>query len=250
MDERQHEAQRLMRLYGLRDDAHLAFWKQLDTVYFLRHEAREIAWHARILHSRFEQEEPLVRARLSESGEGLQVLLYCRDRPDLFARICSFFERAGYSILDAKIYTTLAGYALDSFYIYIPEQHDEHYRDLIGYVEYELAAKLAESGPLPPPMNGRLSRALKHFPLPPQVLIRADDKQKLHILSLVAGDRPGLLSRIARVLSHHGIAIHSAKIMTLGDRAEDTFTLSGAALNDPKSLVRLEADLMETLRVS
>jgi [protein-PII] uridylyltransferase len=246
---RREEALRLMRRYGLRDDAHLAFWKTLDPVYFLRHDASEIAWHARLLHARFAEDDIKVRARLSDSGEGLQVMVYCNDRPDLFARICAFFERAGYSIFDAKIYTTLKGYALDSFYVYNAEARGAEYRDLVGYIEFELAQLLASHEPLPAPLSGRVSRALRHFRLPPQLLIRSDDKQKLHILSLVAGDRPGLLSRIARVLSNHGVAIHSAKIMTLGERAEDTFTISGPVLSDPKSLVRLEADLMETLRI-
>ncbi|HEY9100698.1 [protein-PII] uridylyltransferase [Chitinimonas sp.] len=249
LDERRSEAASLMRRHGLRDDAHLPFWKTLDAVYFLRHDAPEIAWHGRVLWGRYDKDEIVVRARPVEQDEGLQVLVYCPDRPDLFARICAFFERAGYSIFDAKIYTTLRGYALDSFYVDIADGRDTDYRDLVGYIEYELAQLIARNEPLPPPLSGRLSRVLKHFPLPPQVLIRQDDKQKLHILSLVAGDQPGLLSRIARVLSTHGIGIHSAKIMTLGERAEDTFTISGAALADPKSLVRLEADLMETLRV-
>ncbi|MBV8465773.1 MAG: [protein-PII] uridylyltransferase [Burkholderiales bacterium] len=249
LSERREEARGIMRRFGLRDDAHMAFWKTLDPVYFLRHDSSEIAWHARILNSRFEQNEVLVRARVGDAGEGLQVLIYCHDRPDLFARICAFFERAGYSIFDAKIYTTLKGYALDSFFVNIPGDGEAEYRDFVGYIEYELAQLIERAEPLPSPVTGRLSRALKHFPLQPQVLIRADDKQKLHILSLVAGDRPGLLSRIARVLSAHSIVIHSAKIMTLGERAEDTFTISGHTLGDPKSLVRLEADLMDHLRV-
>jgi [protein-PII] uridylyltransferase len=248
-DARQDAALAILRRHGLRDDAPLPFWQTLDPVYFLRHDASEIAWHARLLYGRFLSDQIIVRARLAESGEGLQVLVYCRDRPELFARICSFFERAGYTIFDAKVYTTQQHYALDSFYVLIPEQHDAHYRDLISYIEFELAQTLTQDGPLPPPVSGRLPRVLKHFPLPPQVLIRADDRQKLHILSLVAGDRPGLLSRIARVLNRYAVRIHSAKITTLGERAEDTFTLSGSALSDPKALVALEAELMDTLRI-
>ncbi|MGQ5522554.1 [protein-PII] uridylyltransferase [Chitinimonas sp. PSY-7] len=249
MDERREESLRLMRLHGLRDDAHQPLWKTLDPVYFLRHDASEIAWHGRILWGRFDKAEVVVRARPTEGGAGLQVLVYCPDQPDLFARICGFFERSGYTIFDAKIYTTLKGYALDSFYVDIADGRDTEYRYLIGYIEFELAQLIQRVTPLPEPINGRLSRALKHFPLPPQVLLREDDKHKLHILTLIAGDRPGLLSRIARVLSVHSVTIHSAKIMTLGERAEDTFTISGHALADPKSLVRLETDLLETLRL-
>ena len=47
------------------------------------------------------------RARPSSSvGDGLQVLVYAPDRPDLFARICGYFDSAGFNILDAKIHTT------------------------------------------------------------------------------------------------------------------------------------------------
>ncbi|WP_269531953.1 [protein-PII] uridylyltransferase [Chitinimonas sp. BJYL2] len=249
LDTRRDEAQSQMRRWGLRDDAHLAFWKTLDPVYFLRHDAPEIAWHGKVLWGRFESDEVIVRARPAEGDEGLQVMVYCHDQPDLFARICTFFERNGYSIFDARIYTTLRGRALDTFFVQMSERTTAEYRDLVGFVEYELTQMIVRNEPLPPPLSGRLSRVLKHFPLPPQVLIRPDDKQKLHILSLVAGDRPGLLSRIARVLSRHEVTIHSAKIMTLGERAEDTFTISGVCLAESKTLVRLEADLLETLRV-
>jgi [protein-PII] uridylyltransferase len=41
--------------------------------------------------------------------------------------------------------------------------------------------------------------------------------------------------------------VHTAKINTLGERAEDVFLLSGDVLNNPKAVVRLEADLLEAL---
>ena len=47
-----------------------------------------------------------MRARLSPLGEGLQVLVYAPDQPDLFARICGYFDGAGFNILDAKVHTT------------------------------------------------------------------------------------------------------------------------------------------------
>ncbi|SFN77893.1 UTP--GlnB (protein PII) uridylyltransferase, GlnD [Formivibrio citricus] len=248
VEERLDEAKRLLQLYGFRPDAHEAFWNDLDTVYFLRHDAREIAWHTRTLFSRIQSDHPIVRARLSESGEVLQVLIYARDQPDLFARICIFFERAGFSIFDAKIHTTRRGYALDSFYVYA-SQRSESYRELISYVEYELAQRISAQATLPPPHKGRISRQLRHFPVAPHIAIRPDERNgKFHVLSVVAGDRPGLLSTIARVLSANCINLESAKIMTLGERAEDTFLISGKLLDDEKAVVQLETDLLQALQ--
>ncbi len=45
------------------------------------------------------------------------MLVYAPDQPDLFARICGYFDSAGFSILDAKVHTTRAGYALDTFQV-------------------------------------------------------------------------------------------------------------------------------------
>ena len=69
------------------------------------------------------------------------------------------------------------------------------------------------------------------------------------MLSIIAGDRTGLLSRIARVFLTYGIHLHTAKINTLGARAEDTFLISGSALDDAKKVVRFEADLIATLTI-
>ncbi len=67
-------------------------------------------------------------------------------------------------------------------------------------------------------------------------------------MSIVAGDRPGLLYRVARVLSGYGISVHNAKINTLGERAEDTFLISGDALNETRNVVRLETELVQELQ--
>ena len=64
--------------------------------------------------------------------------------------------------------------------------------------------------------------------------IQPDEKGTYQVLSVIAGDRPGLLSRIARVLTAYDINLHTAKINTLGARAEDVFLVSGAALKDPE----------------
>jgi [protein-PII] uridylyltransferase len=245
---RQEEALAKLRLYALPDQAHEKFWSQLDTAYFLRHDPQEIAWHTRLLYYRYDSSTPIVKARLSPAGEGLQVMIYVPDQKELFARICGFFESINYDIHDAKVYTTRGGYALDSFQVQDPNNLHPQYRDIMSYIEYELAERLLKKSPLPPLPKPRLDRQLRHFPISPEVNIQPDDRGAFQVLSVIAGDRPGLLSRIARVLTNYDINLHNAKINTLGARAEDVFLVSGAALYDPKTVVKFEAELIDRLR--
>ncbi|MBS1188713.1 MAG: Protein-P-II uridylyltransferase [Rhodocyclaceae bacterium] len=246
--ERQAEAMRLLRYFALSETVHERLWNQFDTVYFLRHSAEEIAWHTRSLHYRISDDRPVVRARPYQEGEGLQVMVYTRDQPDVFARIVGFFARTGYNIVDAKIHTTRHGYALDSFVLLDVSQRDNN-REMIAYIEHELAERLA--GQLPPeaPSPGRLSRQVRHFPITPEVTIRSDEKGAYYLLSLVAADRPGLLYTVATTLARHGADLHTAKIATLGERAEDVFLISGGDLDQSSSRIRLETELLEQLQV-
>src|SRR5262249_28296738 len=104
--ERQREAQRLLRLNAVADGVERALWSKLDNIYFQRHTADEIAWHARHLNWRVDGKAPVVRARLSRAEAGLQITVYLPDQKCLFARICGFFRRHELSIVEAKIHTT------------------------------------------------------------------------------------------------------------------------------------------------
>ncbi|HEX9194557.1 MAG TPA: [protein-PII] uridylyltransferase [Azonexus sp.] len=246
--DRQAEAMRLLRYFALPETVHERLWKQLDTVYFLRHSAEEIAWHTRSLHYRIFNDQPVVRARIHQEGEGLQVMVYTKDQPDLFARIVGFFARAGYSIVDAKIHTTTHGYALDSFVVLNVAPHDND-RDMIAYIEHELSDRLARQAPPEAPSSGRLSRQVKHFPIKAEAEIQPDDKGTHFVLTLTAADRPGLLYTVANTIAEHGANLHTAKISTLGERAEDVFLISGGDLANSSRRIQLETDLMERLKV-
>jgi len=246
---RQREAQRLLRFYAVPEDAERKLWPELDTVYFQRHTADEIAWHARHLHWRVKGAAPVVQARLSRSEAGLQVAVYLPDQKHLFGRISGFFGRRGLSIVEAKIHTTRHGYALDTFTVHDPRDEKAAYRDAIQIVEVELAQVLKEERPLEPPTPGRPSRHLRHFPLTPEVSIFPDDQGTHFILEIVAGDRPGLLAMIAYTLAMANINVVSAKINTLGERAEDVFLIDGARLHDEHAVLRLETALYEQLRI-
>ena len=155
--------------------------------------------------------------------------------------------RMSFNIIEAKIYTTLHGCALDSFYVLDSAKKDSHYRDLLSYMEHELKETLAKNAPLPTPVRARVSRQIKHFPIAPEVELKPIERAGYRTLSIVTGDRPGLLYGIATIFVRHGILLHTAKINTLGERAEDIFMISGDALSDPERRGAFLLDLTEQL---
>lgn len=236
-------AREQLNLYAIGPERHELLWGQFDAQYFLHHEPDEIAWHTRLLAHRVNSATPVVKARLSRIGEGMQVMVYCPDQAYLFARICGFFARMHYNIMEAKIHTTQHGYALDSFLVMEAGNNRANYRDVMAYIEYELAQQITRAEALTAPPAGRASRQLKHFPITPEVSITADEKGR-HLLYIVAGDRPGLLARIAYVLARHHINLRSAKINTLGARAEDSFHIAGAELIQLQAVAELREELL------
>ncbi len=243
---RKREALVLLALHALPFEAHKTLWETLDVGYFMRHDAADIAWHTRQLSRFVGAGKSIVRARPSPLGEGLQVLVYTPDQADLFARICGYFDQGGFSILDARIHTANNGYALDTFQV-VATALPEHYRELTGMVESELARAIAQSGPLPPPSRARVSRRVKSFPITPRVTLRPDEKGQRWLLNISASDRVGLLYCIARVLARHHINLQLAKIATLGERVEDTFLIQGAELQHNRAQIAIETELLEAL---
>ncbi len=245
---RQAEARVNLALYGLPSDAADALWQHLDARYFVRFDARDMAWQARMLWRRTDSPVAVVRAHLSPVGEGIQVLVYTPDRPDLFARICGFFARIQYTIVEAKIHTTRHGYALDSFQVMDLANRGIQYRDFLSFVEYELARDLEPARPLQPAPRGRLSRHQRHHPYPTTVWLEADAQGRGHTLSITCADRAGLLFAVAEALMRHGVSVYSAKIDTLGERVEDTFLIRGDALQTPAGIAAVESDVREALK--
>jgi [protein-PII] uridylyltransferase len=265
---RKNEALQKLALYSMPHEAEKALWSTLDVSYFMRHDANDIAWHARQL-SRYvdvstiksiaaradsmpaskvkeSKNTAIVRSRLSPVGEGIQVLVYTPDQSDLFARICGFFDSHGFSILDARIHTANNGYALDTFQV-VSDALNEHHRELMQMIEAELPRTLQAQGELPLPAKTRISRRAKSFPIAPRVSLAPDDKAQRWLLSVSCSDRSGLLYQIARVLAKHRINLQLAKVMTLGERVEDNFLIDGAELQHNKKQIEIETELLEAL---
>ncbi len=250
VETRKRQALETLNLYAMPFESHKDLWASLDVGYFMRHEAADIAWHTRQLSRPLALAKAAgvapsvtVKARLSPLGEGLQVMIYTPDQTDLFARICGYFDQAGFSILDAKVHTARNGFAIDTFQVVTP-MHDTHYRELTVMVENDLKQAIETAGPLPKASKGRVSRRVKSFPVAPRVSLQPDEKAQRWLLTISASDRVGLLYGVAQVLAHHHINVLLAKVTTLGERVEDTFLIDGAVLQHNRQQLDLETELL------
>lgn len=244
------EASEKLTRFGISTQTYQHMWQEFGENYFVRHETDEITWHSRLLTPHLYSEVPIVRARLSPYGDGIQVMIYSKDQNDMFARICNFFDRMGYNIVEAKIYTTNHAYALDSFIILDQSDNSVSYSGLLKFIESKLTSQLDENFTLESPLKGRISRQVKHMPIQAQVTITAEtDNNNNHTLDIVANDRPGLLATIAQQFLKYEVVLHNAKINTLGGRAEDMFLISarnGQRLDD-LLINQLQQSLLENI---
>jgi [protein-PII] uridylyltransferase len=250
IEHRKQEALQILALHSALPGTEQPLWKTLDVSYFARHDAAEIAWHARSLWRHLDTPVPVVQARPSSVGEGLQVFVFAPDRADLFARICGYFDSAGFSIQDARVHTTRKGYALDTFQVVSTALEDatlSDYRSLISLVETQAMLALASQGPLPEPARSRVSRRVKSFPVVPRVSLRPDERAQRWLLSVSATDRAGLLYAIARILARHRVNLQLAKVSTLGERVEDTFLVDGPELQQTRAQLLIESELLDAV---
>jgi len=82
-----------------------------------------------------------------------------------------------------------------------------------------------------------------------RISLSVDERNQRSVLELIAGDRPGLLCDVGKVLLQERIELHAAKIMTVGERAEDVFYVTDADNRplDDAAAARLKDRLTEAL---
>jgi [protein-PII] uridylyltransferase len=87
------------------------------------------------------------------------------------------------------------------------------------------------------------------FNTPTQIAVSVDERNNRSVLELIAGDRPGLLSDVGKVLVQERVELHAAKIMTVGERAEDVFYVTDIEHRplDPDAAQRLKDRLSQAL---
>lgn len=210
-------------------------WASLGEDYFRQHQASDIAQHTLALLEDLEPDGqprlPLVTLRHCPSRGCCEILIHADDDTRLFARLTTLLETLGLNVLSATICTTKREHALDTFHVL--ERDGSLIKDAGRFDEIRAylldALKKARHSPsdLPPSSERRASRRLKHFNIDTEVQF-TDHRDGQVEMRITAGDRPGILSLIGRLLSEAGLTVHAARIATLGERIDDVFFVSRA----------------------
>ncbi len=217
-------------------------WSALTDAYFLRHSAAEICWHTARLTARERGDAGPLIAVAEHPGRGSAtiVLVYTHGRHHSFARATAALDQQGLSIQDARITPTTDGGSLDNYLVLEDTGLPITDRERMAGIERHLAQSLSERSAATPAVTRRVPRQVRMFTTPTQVNFSADPENGRTILEVVAGDRPGLLSEIGKVLWDQKVELHGAKIMTIGERAEDVFTVTDDACR-PLEAARCQA---------
>ena len=202
-------------------------WSQWTEAYFLRYTPEEIAWQTGVLANRDPGDDaPLVAVRQLTDRGGTAVLTYTPHRLHSFARTTAVLDQMGLNVVDARLITSANGFSLETYVVLEDNGAVIADPERISEIEHELWRNLQQPEDSPLHVTRRAPRQVRMFSTPTQVNFTLDSRNNRTILELIAADRPGLLSEVGKVFKTGGVAINGAKIMTVGERAEDVFYIT------------------------
>ncbi len=155
-----------------------------------------------------------------------EMVVYTADHPGLFMRIAGALALSGATIVDARIFTTADGMALDSFGIQNIEERtavedDAKLKRIRQHVIKALAGEAWADRQLA--KRKSLPERTEVFAVEPRVLINNNASRTHTVLEVNGRDRPGLLYDVTKALKDLGLIISSAHIATYGERVVDVF---------------------------
>ncbi len=205
-----------------------SLWSLMTEDYFLRYRGSEIAWHTEVLIGADLDGKPgLLDVRRQPHGDGMEALLYTPRSKRTFAQATSRLAQLGMTIVDARIVPLENGYSLDTFVFLELDPRNEIDDSRMARVRRSLAEVLTTESEHAAPVTRPAPRQVRMFSTEVSMQFDQDVAGRRTIMEIVAGDRPGLLSTIGQVFIEYGIDIDTAKVVTIGERAEDVFFIVG-----------------------
>lgn len=222
-DKKFHASEYLVHTFALQHVEHV--WNMLGDHYFLKESADEIAWHTKAILEHQDVQTPLIliREQRKQAQDAAQIFIYTHDKPNLFATTVAVLDRMNLDVQDARITTSNTGFSLDTYVVL--DRFGTLVKDKTRQDEVKTAlmSALSDLEQYPKLMQRRIPRQLKHFNIQNKVTISYDNALQQNLIEISALDYPGLLAKIGEFFMLQQLDIHSAKIATLGERAEDLF---------------------------
>lgn len=223
-----------------------AYWMKVDLARKLR--------HARFLRASEEAGHKLaINVGFDEARGVTELTILAQDHPWLLSIIAGACATASANIVDAQIYTTTDGKALDTISIsreYDRDEDEGRRATRIGdTIEQALEGKLR----LPEVLAKRASSAkgkLRAFVVEPEVNINNTWSDRYTVIEVSGLDRPGLLYQLTTAISKLSLNIGSAHVATFGERARDVFyvtDLMGAQITAPTRQAAIKRALVHLL---
>jgi [protein-PII] uridylyltransferase len=222
--DKQQTARQVLQEVGIGDPQVNDIWQLLTDDYFLRYRGPEIAWHTEVmLRSDMSSDIGFFDVRRQASGDGIEALLYTPRSKRTFAQATSLLAELGMNIVDARIVPLKNGYSMDTYVFMELDSRNEIDDARLTRIRKVLTQVLTTADDSAAPVTRPPPRQVRMFATEIAVYFDEDIANRRTILEIVAGDRPGLLSTIGQAFIEFGINIDTAKVLTIGERAEDVF---------------------------
>jgi [protein-PII] uridylyltransferase len=181
-----------------------------------------------------------------------EITVLTPDHPRLLSVVAGACAAAGANIVDAQIFTTTDGRALDTILIGREFERDEDELRRAERVGKLIEDVLSGRTRLPEMIEKRTKpkRGQKVFRIEPRAEVRNALSNRFSVIEVEGLDRPGLLSEITGAISDLSLDIASAHITTFGEKVIDTFyvtDLTGQKVENPTRQSAIRQRLIETL---
>jgi [protein-PII] uridylyltransferase len=234
--ETQQAALAMLAARGISAERAREVWGGFAGEYFLRHTPAEIAWHIRVLAGLEDRGEQSAVSVEQQTGRGGTAIMICTvSGQHSFARATGALDELGLNILDARVVPVGDGRNVHTYVVL--ENDGSPIEDHERLVQIETAVRKAtlEHGGRMPTVMRQPPRQVRLFSTPTRIAFSEDPDGRRTVMELVAADRPGLLCEVGKTFFENNVSLRAAKIMTVGERAEDVFyitTLAGQTLDE------------------
>jgi [protein-PII] uridylyltransferase len=202
-------------------------WTHFSGEYFLRHTPEEIAWHTQVLSAIDDRGEDSAVSVMQRTGRGGTSIMVCtRSGQHSFARATGALDELGLNVLDARVVPIGDGRNVHTYVVLESDGSTIEDPERLDQIDRAVRLATLEHGSRMPTVRRQAPRQVRMFATPTSIHFADDADGRRTVMSIVASDRPGLLCEVGKVFVECNVSVRAAKIMTVGERAEDVFYIT------------------------